>query len=128
MKQNAAPEKPEEGSVKPVAVQLREAFDEVQTLKADRDALVAEIGTHKANLQTAIARIVLLESDGKLGSVMPGQKNRDGSFTLSITLSPDIVPSLHAQYEGMGQVGVTFEEYLRDQVILPSVEAYQGAF
>ena len=77
--------------------------------------------------KTAVARIALLESEGKTVS-SPGGENKDGSFTLSVTISNDAMPSLRAQYEGQGNIGVTLEEYLREQVILPSIEAFQGAF
>lgn len=114
--------------VKPVATQLREAFDEIQTLKADRDALAAEVKSLKDQQQVALAKIVMLQAGDQVKSMLPGTKNADGSFTLPITINPDMLPCLEAQYEGMGATGMTLEEYLRDQIILPSIEAYQGAY
>lgn len=116
----------------PAAAQLREAFDEIQTLKSQIDVLTAERDHAEAEskkladrLQVAIARVVLLEQNGAtVGPV--SAVGKDGSMTIPITLDADLVPSLRAQYEGMGQIGVSFEEFIKTQIIGEAISMYQG--
>jgi hypothetical protein len=107
----------------PAAIQLRESFEQIVSLKKELETV-----TNERN--TAIAQIAILKSDGKVAGLAPGAftEHQDGSVTLPITLDSNIMPSIRAQYEGGELGGMTLEEYIREQIIAPAIECYQGNF
>lgn len=123
---------PENQQASPAATQLREAFDEIQTLKADlQKSIENEESLKRKTIQLvterdlAIARIVLLEQNGATTGLV-ASAGKDGSLTIPITIDADLVPSLRAQYEGMGEIGVSFEEFVKVQIIGEALSMFQG--
>ncbi len=107
----------------PAAAQLRESFEQIVSLKKELETV-----TNERN--TAIAQIAILKSDGKVAGLAPGAftEHQDGSVTLPITLDSNIMPSIRAQYECGELGGMTLEEYIREQIVLPGIESYQGCY
>ena len=107
----------------PAAVQLRESFEQIVSLKKELETV-----TNERN--TAIAQIAILKANGNVAGLPSSAftEHQDGSVTLPITLNSDIMPSIRAQYEGGELGGMTLEEYVREQIIAPAIECYQGNF
>jgi len=105
----------------PAAVQLRESFEQIVELKKELETVTAE-------RNTAIAQIAILQANGNVAGLPSAAftEHQDGSVTLSIALNSDIMPSIRAQYEGGELGGMTLEEYIREQIIMPAIEMYQG--
>jgi hypothetical protein len=105
----------------PAATQLRESFEQIVSLKKELETV-----TEQRN--NAIAQIAILKANGKVAGLPSGAftEHQDGSVTIPITLNSDIMPSIRAQYEGGELGGMTLEQYIREQIIAPSIEMYQG--